>query len=135
MPIDYKKYPPTWKTEIVPAILKRACNRCEWCGLQNYSIISREDGHAEVYGYDDDYKSAVEQLHVICPVYPRKKKFSVVVLTVAHLDHDPENWDVDLKRLMAMCQKCHLTYDRLHREGLKIKENPPLPFNQTEEVK
>lgn len=29
-------------------------------------------------------------------------------LTVAHLDHDPENTDA---RLMAMCAPCHLRYD------------------------
>jgi hypothetical protein len=27
MPIDYKKYPKNWKTEIRPAILERAKNR------------------------------------------------------------------------------------------------------------
>ena len=37
---------------------------------------------------------------------------SRVVLTVAHLDHTPENCDED--NLMAMCQRCHLTYDAEH---------------------
>ncbi len=36
MPIDYSKYPDNWKTEIRPDILKRADNRCEWCGVDNY---------------------------------------------------------------------------------------------------
>lgn len=40
---------------------------------------------------------------------------SKVVLTIAHLDHDPENWDVSDDRLKALCQKCHLAYDREHR--------------------
>lgn len=31
MPIDYNKYPPNWKTEIRPAVLKRADNKCECC--------------------------------------------------------------------------------------------------------
>jgi len=35
-----------------------------------------------------------------------------VVLTVAHLDHQPENCDP--ANLMAMCQACHLAYDRDH---------------------
>jgi len=34
---------------------------------------------------------------------------SKVVLTVAHLDHDPTNRDED--DMAAMCQRCHLTYD------------------------
>jgi hypothetical protein len=38
------------------------------------------------------------------------------VLTVAHLNHDPQdNRDENLK---AMCQRCHLRYDRdLHAEN------------------
>lgn len=37
---------------------------------------------------------------------------SKVVLTVAHLDHQPENCaDSNLR---AMCQRCHLTYDAKH---------------------
>lgn len=35
---------------------------------------------------------------------------SVVVLTVAHLDHTPENCADD--NLKALCQRCHLNYDR-----------------------
>lgn len=37
---------------------------------------------------------------------------SRVVLTVAHLDHTPENCDP--ANLVAMCQGCHLHYDRQH---------------------
>lgn len=39
MPIDYNRYPPNWKTEIVPNILERACHKCENCGLENYQIV------------------------------------------------------------------------------------------------
>jgi len=34
---------------------------------------------------------------------------SIVVLTVAHLDHQPEN--CDRANLKAWCQRCHNTYD------------------------
>lgn len=37
---------------------------------------------------------------------------SRVILTTAHLDHVPENCADD--NLMAMCQGCHLHYDREH---------------------
>lgn len=37
---------------------------------------------------------------------------SRVLLTTAHLDHTPENCDPD--NLRAMCQGCHLHYDRDH---------------------
>jgi hypothetical protein len=37
---------------------------------------------------------------------------STVVLTVAHLNHEPE--DCRDENLRAMCQGCHLHYDREH---------------------
>lgn len=41
---------------------------------------------------------------------------STVVLTVAHLDHTPENVHDD--NLKAMCQRCHLAYDgNLHQKN------------------
>ena len=40
---------------------------------------------------------------------------SKVVLTVAHLDHIPENCTAD--NLMAMCQRCHLRYDAHHHRS------------------
>lgn len=42
MPLNYKEYPKNWKKEIRPAILKRANNRCEECGLQNHSLGYRD---------------------------------------------------------------------------------------------
>lgn len=40
---------------------------------------------------------------------------SVVVLTVAHLDHQPENCADD--NLRALCQRCHNRYDQPHRKA------------------
>ena len=37
---------------------------------------------------------------------------SKVVLTVAHLDHQPENNAPE--NLRALCQRCHLSYDAEH---------------------
>lgn len=37
-----------------------------------------------------------------------------IVLTVAHLDHNPTN--NDCSNLKAMCQKCHNNYDKEHRK-------------------
>jgi hypothetical protein len=54
---------------------------------------------------------------------------SVVVLTTAHLDHTPERCEDE--NLKAMCQGCHLHYDREHhaqtayrtrREGLAVND-------------
>ena len=41
---------------------------------------------------------------------------SKVILTIAHLDHDPKNWNIKDNRLKALCQRCHLAYDRKPRE-------------------
>jgi hypothetical protein len=35
-----------------------------------------------------------------------------IVLTIAHLDHDKHNHDIQDDRLAALCQACHLNYDR-----------------------
>jgi hypothetical protein len=45
---------------------------------------------------------------------PHPETGSKVILTVAHLDHQPEN--CDYSNLMAMCQKCHNNYDKQHRK-------------------
>ena len=44
--------------------------------------------------------------------YAIKDNGTKVVLTIAHLDHTPENCNPD--NLRALCQKCHLAYDAKH---------------------
>jgi len=44
---------------------------------------------------------------------------SIVVLTVAHLDHQPENCDPT--NLRAWCQRCHNTYDAAHRAQTRAR--------------
>ena len=84
-PENKKRYPVNWK-DIRKDILKRADNKCEFCGIENYAI--RENG-------------------------------SKVVLTIAHLDHTPENCDYN--NLRALCQKCHNKYDGKHRAETRRK--------------
>lgn len=46
---------------------------------------------------------------------------SKVVLTVAHLDHDPSNC-ID-SNLAALCQRCHNTYDApMRRRGIAARQ-------------
>lgn len=46
---------------------------------------------------------------------PHPATGSMVVLTVAHLDHNPRNCEDN--NLAALCQRCHLTYDaKLHAQ-------------------
>lgn len=50
---------------------------------------------------------------------------SRVVLTVAHLDHVPENCDDS--NLRAMCQRCHNIYDMpMRRAGIKQRAKDAL---------
>jgi len=91
MPFDRSLYPANWK-EISKQIKDRAGWRCE--GSPAYPDCRAEHGH------------------------PHPVTGSKVVLTTAHLDHNPGNCDPE--NLRAWCQRCHLTYDaRLHAANAK----------------
>jgi hypothetical protein len=113
MPIDYRNYPPNWKTEIVPRIRERSGDRCEWCGLINHSwIIRLPKGHP-------DHSRGF--LYVTGPEdYCHGIKPTRIILTVAHLgapqpDGTPgdkhDKFDVRDENLAHLCQKCHLGFD------------------------
>lgn len=88
MPIDRDKYPRDWDQISYRIRKERALDRCECtgqCGLH--------EGRCEARNAE-----------------PHPVTESKVVLTVAHLDQDTFN-NVD-SNLLAMCQRCHLTYDR-----------------------
>lgn len=113
MPIDYSKYPPNWKTDIVPAVIERAKGKCEWCELANkqevYSVkfaIRDQSGKYKMQSIWFRNKMDAEREAGNRPI-----KNVIVVLTVAHLDHDETNHHVELERLRALCQICHLRYD------------------------
>lgn len=89
MPIDYSRYPTNWKEISERIRFERAKNHCEWCGAENYK--------------------------------PHPETGSRVVLTVAHLgtqhaDGTPgdkhNKMDVRDENLAALCQRCHLNFDR-----------------------
>lgn len=101
MPINYKKYPPNWK-ELRAAVLKRANNRCEFCGVKNYDFGTRDKkgNFTPIDSYMEMENAVMDGENVI-----------KIILTVAHLDHDETNHDVKIERLAALCQRCHLNYD------------------------
>lgn len=47
------------------------------------------------------------------------EKLFKIVLTIAHLDHDPTNNNPS--NLRALCQKCHNNYDKEHRAETRRK--------------
>ena len=83
MPFDRSKYPDNWEELSRQIRFERAGGRCE--GSPVYPECRAENGH------------------------PHPVTGSVVVLTVAHLDHNETNNDPS--NLRAMCQRCHLTHD------------------------
>jgi hypothetical protein len=113
-PINYDRYPLTWKTEIRPAVLERAGNKCEDCGLENGSIVWAVKFKGRTTGWFK-FKHEAEQQPRTYEIkkgkYVDNPKEVKVVLTVAHLDHDETNHDVKIDRLRAWCQLCHLRYD------------------------
>ena len=110
VPINYQKYPQNWKTEIRPTILKRANNKCEFCGFHNGQIVYRARVNKKMKWFankEDVYKQGLpKEMADFWITIPVK-----VVLTIAHLDHDETNPNPNLDRLKALCQLCHLQYD------------------------
>lgn len=84
MPIKPENKPlyPKDWKKIRARILDRAHNRCEFCGVLNGLSVAGAHGWYNI------------------------------VLTIAHLDHNPENNDP--ANLRALCQRCHLRYDAEH---------------------
>jgi hypothetical protein len=86
-PENRKSCPRNWK-EIRAEVLERAGNKCEKCGRMNQ------------FWYD-----------------PCNEDCVYVVLTVAHLDHDPTNNGTpgDRPNLAALCQRCRNRHDAKKR--------------------
>lgn len=63
---------------------------------------------------------------------PHPDTGSKVVLTVAHMDHNPQNCAED--NLKALCQHCHLTYDAKHhaQSAKQTRRQREIDAGQTE---
>ena len=88
-PENRARYPKDWRQISLRVRRERAGNRCECrgeCGHEHAGRCPERNGRR----------------HSITG--------SIVVLTVAHLNHRPE--DNREANLRAMCQRCHLAHDR-----------------------
>lgn len=103
--MDRSRYPADWEA-ISLRVRERAGNRCEWCGLVNGAIGFR-DGRGEFWAVPVEQMARYRTLRI--------------VLTVAHLGVPyPEGRPGDVhdkmdcrdENLAALCQRCHLNYDR-----------------------
>lgn len=109
------RYPKNWAAISLDIRTNRAQNKCEFCGVQNLIYV---------------HKSTRQPCERDAPEAVR------IVLTVAHLDHTPEN--CDYANLKALCQKCHNAYDAPHRKETraKTKQNAVSEIHQnTEKLK
>ena len=96
-PEDRARYPDNWP-DISASIRRRSGGRCECKG---------ECGR----GHRGRCRAWHDQPHPVTR--------SRVVLTVAHLDHTPENCDP--ANLFAACQACHLSYDAEHHAATRAR--------------
>lgn len=116
MPINYKKYPSNWLTEIRPRIMARANNTCEadGCNFRHLEEVWAVRHKGKTIGWFRSFDEANLQPKTIegkpGRIIPNPKKVKVI-LTISHLDHDETNHEVTDDRLKAMCQLCHLRYD------------------------
>ena len=83
------RYPKDWKQISLRIRLERAESQCECSGQCGQECCTPR---CQAMNYE-----------------PHPDTGSKVVLTVAHLDHIPENCGDD--NLLAMCQRCHNRYD------------------------
>jgi hypothetical protein len=119
------KYPKDWPTISLQA-RERAAWRCqhEGCTAQQYDVgmwmrsrsgpfwmAKAERVHEYAYA-----RQLAAELHFRAygdgPAPKGEPDIIVIVLTVAHLDHDPTNCAPD--NLFVACQRHHLAYDQQH---------------------
>lgn len=127
-PENKARYPNDWPA-IAEEVKAAAGWRCEKCGVFHGDVIWRgtaadgrpvfkaagasqfcppicaETGKAVPDLFWDDVAAAPKPTRII--------------ITVAHLDHQPEN--VERSNLRALCQRCHLAYDSRHHAANAAK--------------
>lgn len=117
MPIDYRRYPANWFSEIIPAIRQRSGDCCENCGRVNHSVVY---SYVKRLHNGTKYIYRKEWTFTQVDPHPEPAKPVIVILTVAHLDHDQNNHAVKLERLAHWCQLCHLRYDAEQKARRRI---------------
>lgn len=113
-PENRHRYPADWP-QIRERILRRALWRCEHPGCE---ALHRDVG----YWLRDRFVHLPRALRdagakrgdVINCFDGPSIKIIMIVLTIAHLDHQPENCDDD--NLRALCQRHHLAHDAQHHK-------------------
>lgn len=125
MPIrkeERERYPVNWRAISDRIRFDRAGGRCECRGECGYDHGYRIQGGVipgEGGGPLDEPLDIQGDRCVALHGHPHPVTHSKVVLTVAHLDHTPENCDDS--NIKAMCQRCHLSYDKEHHAATRAE--------------
>ncbi len=120
-------YPANWKSEIVPAVRERSGNRCETCGVMHNEKIDRTvDGQFWRYSSARNVMFHVTgaHKHFVGGIGAFQWRSPVrVILTVAHLNHDPT--DNRMVNLRHWCQLHHNQHDAAYRAENRKKNAKP----------
>jgi 5-methylcytosine-specific restriction endonuclease McrA len=107
-PENRSKYPAEWP-QIRATILERAGGKCERCG-----VINHAEGARDLNGeWHDEHDIQVMNSDIGYSLFGEFPPIIRIVLTIAHLDHNPANNDPN--NLQALCQLCHNRHDAAHR--------------------
>jgi hypothetical protein len=109
-PEEKARYPKDWPA-ISRRIREREGQRCKWCQAPNGVTIKQPATWVTEHAFVEMLLACSSESSRLALANAYGKPL-VVVLTVAHLDHTPENCADD--NLVALCQRCHLTYDAKH---------------------
>jgi hypothetical protein len=116
-PENRDRYPPDWKQISRRIRHERAENRCECTGQcgdeHDGGRCSAPNGEMIWRAKKGPEWTASARPNIAGWIENFKYQPTKIVLTVAHLDHTPENCDDE--NLVAMCQYCHNHYDADHR--------------------
>lgn len=128
------RYPKDWPA-ISARVREESGQRCEWCNAPNGAMIVRgsdNQGAASLPAWRFAGASVYDRTFNACTGEPipganwdtfdaNTKGPVKVILTVAHLDHQPEN--CARENLRALCQRCHNDYDApMRRAGIRERE-------------
>lgn len=131
-PENAARYPADWKA-ISASIRERAGHRCEWtdgehrCNACQYAVghwqlldglwrfwpVAETDPAGAAWTFQAARIFAADS--IVQRADGSWVRPTVIVLTVAHLDHTPENCDP--ANLRAWCQRHHLAYDHQHHQA------------------
>ena len=130
-PENKDRYPKDWP-EISRRVRDAAGNECEWCGVPNGQLGGRSSSGAWYpalplgetskgleWPEEGSLAPCVRNTDTECGrmMIPIRLRIVKIVLTVAHLDHRPEN--CARENLKALCQRCHNLYDApMRRAGI-----------------